>query len=664
MGRSISGIKPIGCAFALFCMPSWLLAQTQTYTVTELASPAWGFVQGGNNVRQYVGGTLSTPDSAILWTSPATPTTLTPLAGTSGSALAFAINDAGQAVGSSSIDASSNTHATLWQGNAVKDLGILPGYRNSQATSVNSAGVAAGTAVSLTAVDIEGNPVSHAFLFSDGNVTDLGTLGGSSSVANGINSAGQIVGWSNIPSNSNPPSHATLWSANIPTDLGTLGGSNSIAMAINNAGIVVGESELAGLNVANLTIAHATMWKDGAATDLGVLESGTQSNAYAINSSGDIVGTSDTLPNNNSPQDVQHAVLWSHGQIIDLNSKLPTALQTQVVLVYAQTIADDGSIVAEARNQGTSNCCSRIFLLAPVLPLAASCPSSTAQVAVAYSSASIASGGVAPYVFSISGTLPPGLLASRSGAITGTPTVPGTFNFTVQATDSSSGAPMVARHACTITVTPRPDFALDASPGTLTLSPGSTGNVVISVAGKNGFAGPVALSVSRLPAGASLSLNPSTISGVQTSTLTISAGSAAVSTYLIVVTGSSGGVTHSTNVTLSIAATSQLTVSPTSLSFDRVLHYALRIKQIEVTNIGTTPASIGEPHVKGGEQARHSFIPISFCGHKLQPKHSCRIVVVFIAEHVGRLSATLEIRTKPSNPLTVALSAEVIPLRE
>jgi probable HAF family extracellular repeat protein len=70
---------------------------------------------------------------------------LTPLAGTSGSALAFAINDAGQAVSASSIDASSNTHATLWQGNAVKGLGILPGYRNSQATSVDSAGVAAGT---------------------------------------------------------------------------------------------------------------------------------------------------------------------------------------------------------------------------------------------------------------------------------------------------------------------------------------------------------------------------------------------------------------------------------------------------------------------------------------------------------------------------------------
>jgi probable HAF family extracellular repeat protein len=540
-----------GCTIALLLVPGGLIAQTTTYTVSEFTIPAGGFIQGGNNVRQYVGGTLSTPGSAILWTSPATPTTLIPLSGSGGSALAFAINDVGQAVGTSSIDASSDTHATLWQGSVVTDLGILPGYRNSEATSVNSAGVAAGRAISLTAVDIEGNPVQHAFLFGHGGVIDLGTLGGPTSVGDGINSAGLIVGWSNISNDSNS-SHATLWSANVPSDLGTLGGANSFAMAINDAGVVVGEADLAGLNIANQTITHATMWKDGVATDLGVLESGTQSIAFAINSSGDIVGISDTFPNNTSPQDVQHAALWSKGQIIDLNSKLPAALQTEVVLVYAQTIADDGSIVAEARNQSTGNCCSRVFLLTPVSPLAVSCPSSTAQIAAAYSSATIASGGVPPYVFSISGALPPGLHASSSGAISGTPTAAGTFNFTVQATDSSSDAPMVAMHACVITVTPRPDFALDLSPAALKLSSGSSGSVVISVAGINSFAGSVALSVSGVPAGASVSLQPTSISGVQTSALTINAGNAALGTHWIVVTGSSGSLTHSTKLRLTI----------------------------------------------------------------------------------------------------------------
>jgi probable HAF family extracellular repeat protein len=666
MCRSISGIKQIGVVFAILCAPSWLFAQTQTYTVTELTNPVGGFVQGGDNVREYVGGALSTPESALLWTSPTTPTTLVPLSGSAGSALAFAINDAGQVVGTSSIDSSGNTRATLWQGSSVKDLGILPGYRSSKATAINSAGAAAGVGISSAAVDIEGNPIDHALLFSNGSVIDLGTLGGSSSVANGINSAEQIIGWSNIPSDTNPPSHATLWQANVSTDLGTLGGTNSFAMAINEEGVIVGESDLPGLNSAGRTSTHATMWKDGVATDLGTLGSGTLSNAFAINSGGDIVGISDTFPDNTSPQDVQHAVLWSKGQIIDLNTKLPADLQAQVVLEYAQAIADDGSIVAEARSQGTGSCCSRIFLLTPVSPLAVSCPTSSAQLTTAYSSAAIASGGVPPYVYLIAGSLPPGLaLAAHTGAITGTPTASGTFNFTVQATDSSSGTPTAATHSCTISVTPRPDFSLDASTSVLKVSPGSQGSVVISVAAMNGFTGAVALGVSRAPAGASFSLKPPSLRGAQASTLTINTGTAALGTYSIVVTGNSGGITHSTAVTLTIvAATSHLTVSPTSLSFGKVHRYALKIKQIEVTNLGTTLASIGEQYIEGGEEARRSFVLISFCGHTLQPAHNCRIIVIFVAEYVGRFSATLEISAKTANPLTVALSAEVIPPRK
>jgi hypothetical protein len=173
----------------------------------------------------------------------------------------------------------------------------------------------------------------------------------------------------------------------------------------------------------------------------------------------------------------------------------------------------------------------------------------------------------------------------------------------------------------------------------------------------------VTLSVSRAPAGASPSLRPSSISGTQTSTLTINTGSAAAGTYSIIITGTSGSLTHSTNVPLTTAANSTLTVSPTSLSFNRVHHYAVKFKQIEITNSGTTPASIEQPQVRGSEVARDSFVPISLYGHTLEPAHS-RIVVVFIAEQLGRLSATLEIPVKTQNPLMVPLNAEVIPLRQ
>ena len=64
------------------------------------------------------------------------------------------------------------------------------------------------------------------------------------------------------------------------------------------------------------------------------------------------------------------------------------------------------------------------------------------QVNVAYSQALVASGGVAPYHFTVaSGQLPPGLtLNNTTGVLSGTPTTAGSYNATIQATDSSTGS--------------------------------------------------------------------------------------------------------------------------------------------------------------------------------------------------------------------------------
>ncbi|CAB4648778.1 unannotated protein [freshwater metagenome] len=58
-------------------------------------------------------------------------------------------------------------------------------------------------------------------------------------------------------------------------------------------------------------------------------------------------------------------------------------------------------------------------------------------IGTAYS-ASVAANGIAPYTFAVaSGTLPPGLsLNALTGEITGTPTTAGTYNFTIETTDS------------------------------------------------------------------------------------------------------------------------------------------------------------------------------------------------------------------------------------
>jgi probable HAF family extracellular repeat protein len=81
----------------------------------------------------------------------------------------------------------------------------------------------------------------HAYIVdSNGKgLTELGTLGGDSSYALGINDAGQVVGWSYTAERDR---HAFITgpSGVGMTDLGTLGGSNSYANGINDSGQVVG----------------------------------------------------------------------------------------------------------------------------------------------------------------------------------------------------------------------------------------------------------------------------------------------------------------------------------------------------------------------------------------------------------------------------------------
>jgi probable HAF family extracellular repeat protein len=69
----------------------------------------------------------------------------------------------------------------------MQDLGTLPGGTLSEATGINNAGQVVGDSYAAS------RPV-HAFLYSGGQMQDLGTLGGQSSAAVGINNAGQVIG--------------------------------------------------------------------------------------------------------------------------------------------------------------------------------------------------------------------------------------------------------------------------------------------------------------------------------------------------------------------------------------------------------------------------------------------------------------------------------------
>ena len=154
------------------------------------------------------------------------------------------------------------------------DLGTRGGT-TSRANGINNHGQVVGSYETASGG-------THAFLWQSGGMTDLGTLGGSFSVASGINNHGQVVGASETASGE---THAFLWQSGGMTDLGTLGGTESVALAINNLGQVVGRSRTA------LGKTHAFLWQSGGMTDLGTL-GGTESVARGINDLGQVVGTS------------------------------------------------------------------------------------------------------------------------------------------------------------------------------------------------------------------------------------------------------------------------------------------------------------------------------------------------------------------------------------
>jgi hypothetical protein len=95
-----------------------------------------------------------------------------------------------------------------------------------------------------------------------------------------------------------------------------------------------------------------------------------------------------------------------------------------------------------------------LVVAAPTLVVApATLPNGAAGTA--YSQTITASGGTAPYAFSLTaGALPAGLTLTAGGVLSGTPTVAGTFNFTVTATDSTAGTAGTASQSYALVVTP------------------------------------------------------------------------------------------------------------------------------------------------------------------------------------------------------------------
>ena len=294
-----------------------------------------GFNAGGINDSDQVAGTIVNPTpQAVLWSKNGGVETLP---STGGFTMGSAVANNSDAVGSID-DGHSNGLAVLWSARPtvhMVNLGVLwadPTFSDSgfsNAAAINNASHITGSSSAGEGTDPNTAQSfgTHAFLYRNGKMQDLGALalsGNSSDVSQGagINNLDAVVG-----------------------------DSTTAIPAVDPQGKACPDCGVAS---------HAFLWRAGKMRDLGDLAAipGWNSSADSINDSGDVVGWSDSNVNGSS---THRAFLYTGGQMLNLqfyvNDRDPNVRLTEAVGINCQ-----GWIVANGFNTNTPSV-NRVYLL-------------------------------------------------------------------------------------------------------------------------------------------------------------------------------------------------------------------------------------------------------------------------------------------------------------
>jgi probable HAF family extracellular repeat protein len=361
-------VAGLGLAFAVSTGSAWAQERYNVFDLGVVGNPPAGpYIIRNNGL---ISGAAATPDGssmhAVLWYKGWKIDIGTPGLGGQNSA-AFGVNEFGQTVGQVETSrpnaedfcgfnaygfaSSTACRPFLWQDGVMTKLPTLGGH-NGFANSINNRGVVAGIAETDATDPTPGCPV-HQFepvVWERGRIHSLPPYSGDSDgVAAQVNDKGQVVGASGTCGSFNPntglylvENHALLWENGVATDLGNLGGEGGLAgnhaCALNNQGQVVGHSDLP-----NDASFHGFLWtRETGMKDLGTLSGDFASLALGINDGGVVVGASI-----GPAFSTFRAVLWEKGTVTDLNT-LVDANPKNLYLVQGESINSRGEIIGLA----------------------------------------------------------------------------------------------------------------------------------------------------------------------------------------------------------------------------------------------------------------------------------------------------------------------------